>query len=276
MIYFCTFKRIFRFENEKLVSIASDRRLDISFKVNNQILTQIPGLGLHVLETEGFQLLRNGDFFADKRVSNVLPFDQNQWLISTFGHGLFVYDGEIKPFPLSSDYWKNEFLINYSLRLKNGNIALGTQNAGLFVLSPTGKLILHLDKKSGLADLTINYIFEDGSGGIWLAMNNGVARVDLNSPFSVIDDKMGLAGSGYAALKVGQVVYLGTNNGLFIFQNGKIRLVPGTEGQVYSIQQIQGKIILGHHNGTFLIEKEIPYGWHMGIKVFLKFHWMRS
>ncbi|MBC6367061.1 triple tyrosine motif-containing protein [Algoriphagus sp. AK58] len=254
VIYFCTFKRVFRFENERLTAIGSDRRLDISFKVNNQILTQIPGLGLHLLQNENFELIRNGEFFADKRVSNVLPFDQNQWLISTFNHGLFIYDGEIKPFSLSPVFWKNEFLINHCVRLKNGNIALGTQNAGVFLLDSTGELILHLNKTSGLSDLTINYIFEDGVGALWLAMNNGISRIDLNSPFTIIDDKMGLTGSGYAALKVGNSVYLGTNNGLFILQDQKLRFVPGTEGQVYSIQLIQGKVILGHHNGTFLVD----------------------
>lgn len=254
VVFFCTFKGVFKYENEKLEPIGFDHRLDISFKVNNLILTQVPGLGLHLLEKDGFKLIRNGDFFADKRVSNVLPFEQGKWLISTFGHGLFVYDGEIKPLSLPSGFWKNEYLINHCQRLKNGTIALGTQNAGLFVVDSSGNLILHLDKTSGLVDLTINYIYEDQDGGLWLAMNNGISRVDLNSPFSWIDDKMGLAGSGYAALKVGDQVYLGTNNGLFLLKDQSAKLIPGTEGQVYSIQLIRDKIILGHHNGTFLIE----------------------
>lgn len=252
-VYFCTFRRIYLYEKDELKVLEPNQRLDISFKIDNQILSQIPGLGLHRVTKDGFELIRNGDFFEDKRVSNILPFDRNEWLITTVGQGIFRYDGEVHPFLIPGDFWKNEFLINYSVRLKNGNIALGTQNAGLFVLDQSGNLILHLDKETGLMDLTINYIYEDGESGLWLAMNNGLARVDLNSPFSILDDRMGVTGSGYAALKAQGRIFLGTNNGLFEFKNGKFEFFPGTEGQVYAIQEIQGKLFLGHHKGTFLV-----------------------
>lgn len=253
-VYFCTFKRIYILEEDKLKAIESNRRLDISFQVENQILTQIPGEGLHRVTESGFELIQNGRFFSDKRISNILPYDRNRWLISTFSQGLFLYDGQIKPFPLSNAFWKNEYLINYSTRLKDGSIALGTQNAGLFILDQNGQIRYHLDKKSGLMDLTIHYILEDDQQGIWLAMNNGVARIDLNSPFSKIDDRMGLTGSGYAAMKKGNAVYLGTNNGLFLWENGNFKPVEGTQGQVYSIQEISGKVFLGHNNGPMVLE----------------------
>jgi hypothetical protein len=254
LIYFCTFKRIYIYNGDSIKALDPGKRLDISFQVENKIYTQIPGEGLFEVSAEGFEPIRSGDFFKDKRISNILSFDRNRWLITTFSHGIFLYDGEVKQFSVKSDLWKNEFLINYSTRLKNGNIALGTQNAGLFVLDKEGYLLNHLDKNSGLMGLTINYIFEDSQMGLWLAMNNGVARVDLFSPFSVIDDRMGLEGSGYSSLKIDDVVYLGTNNGLFQLKNGKINFVEGTQGQVYSVQEIRRKVILNHNNGTFLIE----------------------
>ncbi|NDE61160.1 MAG: two component regulator three y domain-containing protein, partial [Cyclobacteriaceae bacterium] len=259
-VYFCTFERIYVYHGQNLDVIDPGKRLDISFQVANQVISQLVGEGLFEVSLEGWSLIRNGDFFKDKRVSTILPFDQNTWLVSTFSHGLFLYDGNVRPFPLQGNFWKNEYLINYSTRLKNGNIALATQNAGLFVIDKEGKLLNHLDKDAGLMDLTINYIFEDSQQGLWLAMNNGVARVDLFSPFSVIDDRMGLEGSGYAAVKVGDEVFLGTNNGLFLWKDNQIIPISGTAGQVYSVQNIRGEVILNHHNGTFSIQsnKAIP------------------
>lgn len=259
-VYFCTFERIYVYNGKGLEVIDPGKRLDISFQVANQVISQLVGEGLFEVSLEGLNPIRNGDFFKDKRVSSILPFDQNTWLVSTFSHGLFLYDGNVRPFPLQGNFWKNEFLVNYSTRLKNGNIALATQNAGLFVIDKEGKLLNHLDKDAGLMDLTINYIFEDTQQGLWLAMNNGVARVDLFSPFSVIDDRMGLEGSGYAALKVGNEVFLGTNNGLFLWKESQIIPISGSAGQVYSVQNIGGEVILNHHNGTFSIQsnKAIP------------------
>ncbi len=253
-IYFCTFKRIYVYDGKELTVISSDQRLDISFQLGERLYTQVQGEGLMEINSRGFEQIPGGDFFKDKRVSNILPFDKERWLVSTFSQGLFLYDGRgSTPFEMKGGFWKNEYLINFSTRLKDGNIALATQNAGLFVIDREGNLLTHVDKQAGLMDLTINYIFEDNQEGLWLAMNNGIARVDLFSPFSLVDDRMGLEGSGYTAVKAGNKVYLGTNNGLFLWENGQMSKVIGTEGQVYSVQVIQGEVILNHHNGTFSI-----------------------
>ncbi len=253
-IYFCTFKRIYVYDGKELTVISNEKRLDISFQLGERLYTQVQGEGLMEVGSRGFEQIPGGDFFKDKRVSNILPYDKERWLVSTFSQGLFLYDGSRSaPFEMKGGFWKNEYLINFSVRLKDGSIALATQNAGLFVIDREGNLLTHVDKEAGLMDLTINYIFEDNQEGLWLAMNNGIARVDLFSPFSLVDDRMGLEGSGYTAVKAGNKVYLGTNNGLFLWENGQMSKVVGTEGQVYSVQVIQGEVILNHHNGTFSI-----------------------
>jgi DNA-binding CsgD family transcriptional regulator len=253
-VYFCTFQRIYVYDGQKLKAISNGKRLDISFQLGERLYTQVQGEGLLEVSGESFEEIPGGDFFKDKRVSNILPYDKERWLISTFSQGLFLYDGRSStPFGMKGDFWKNEYLINFSARLKDGSIALATQNSGLFVIDREGYLVTHVDKDAGLMDLTINYIFEDSQDGLWLAMNNGIARVDLFSPFSLVDDRMGLEGSGYTAVKTGTKVYLGTNNGLFLWEEGKMSKVLGTEGQVYSVQVIQGEVIMNHHNGTFSI-----------------------
>lgn len=250
-VYFCTFRGIYIYDKEKIEVIPSSNRLDISFKVNNQLYTFEYDGGLAIVENGRIELIRNGEFFKEKRVSNILNFDRDRLLITTFEYGAFLYDGDIQPFIFKGDFWQDNFLINYSTRLRNGSIALATQNTGLFIINKEGELLLHLDKSSGLLDLTVNYIFEDKSQGLWLAMNYGLARVDLNSPFTFLDDRMGLVGSGYTALKKESKVYLGTNVGLFIYENGQISFIEGSEGQVYTIQEINNSILIGHQNGTY-------------------------
>lgn len=255
-IYFCTFQGIFSYDQEKVEVISPSNRLDISFKVNNQLYTFEYDKGLARIENYQIALVKNGEFFRDKRISNILNFDRERLLITTFEHGAFLYDGDIEPFQFKGDFWEDNFLINYSMRLRNGNIALATQNAGLFIINPQGELILHLNKSSGLLDLTVNYVFEDKFQGLWVAMNYGIARIDLNSPFTFLDDRMGIAGAGYTALKKDNTIYLGTNIGLFILENGQMRFVEGSEGQVYTVQELNNAILIGHQNGTFILEND--------------------
>jgi len=255
-IYFCTFKGIYVYDGQKLTHIPTSSRLDVSFKVANQLYSFEFDNGLVQVQEGKLIPVINGDFFKDKRISNVLNFDKETLLITTFNNGAFLYqaNGTIVPFKFKGNYWKDNYLINYSTRLRNGSIALATQNAGLFIISNDGQLILHLDKLSGLPDLTINYIFEDSFDGLWLALNNGLSRVELNSPFSFIDDRMGIIGSGYTALLVNEKLYLGTNVGLFLLEQGQLEFLRGSEGQVYTIQNINGHLLMGHDAGTFLIK----------------------
>ncbi|WP_296705512.1 triple tyrosine motif-containing protein [Algoriphagus sp.] len=253
-IYFCTFKGIYIYSNGKLTVVPTESRLDISFQVENQLYTFDTKKGLLVLKNGKLELVRNGEFFVDKRISNILNFDKKRLLITTFDEGAFLYDGDVESFEFRGAFWKNNYQINYSTRLRNGSIALATQNAGLFIISTQGDLILHLDKASGLPDLTINYIFEDNLDGLWLALNNGLSRVDLNSPFTFIDDRIGIQGAGYTSLKVNGNLYLGTNIGLYLLEGDRLEFLPGSEGQVYSIQQINGHVLMGHDAGTFSIK----------------------
>ncbi len=254
IVYFCTFEKIYIYDGETVNSVSSPHKLEISFLVNNRLYVQEWEKGLSMLQGGELVLIRDGDFFQDKRISNIMNYDKDHMLITTFNHGVFLYNGVIKPFEFEGVFWRNENIINYSRRLRDGNIALGTQNAGLFIIDKEGNLILHLDKGSGLSDHTVNYIYEDNQSNLWLAMNNGVSRVDLNSPFTIIDDRKGLSGAGYTALLSNGDIYLGTNNGLYRWRNEQMEFVPGTEGQVYSVQEIKGQILMGHHNGAFIIE----------------------
>lgn len=255
-VYFCTFENIYIYDGHTVEVVTSPHKLEISFLVNNQLYIQEWEKGLSMLQNNELTLIRSGDFFKDKRISNILNYDKDELMITTFNDGIYLYDGTVKPFTFQGDYWRNEHIINYSRRLRDGNIALGTQNAGLFIIDKEGNEVLHLDKGSGLSDRTVNYIYEDNQSNLWLAMNNGVSRIDSHSPFTMIDDRMGLFGSGYTALLSKGLVYFGTNNGLYSWKNGQMNFIKGSEGQVYSIQEINDQILMGHHNGAFMIEND--------------------
>ncbi|PIQ47175.1 MAG: two component regulator three y domain-containing protein [Cytophagales bacterium CG12_big_fil_rev_8_21_14_0_65_40_12] len=256
LIYFCTFKNIYVYDGVKLSTITSKYALEISFQVNNQLYVQEWNNGLSLLKNGELQLIRNGEFFKTKRISDIISFDRDQLLISTFNDGNFLYSqGEIKAFSLKNKAIEDE-IINDALRLSNGEIALATQNGGLYLIDKEGRINLHLDKDKGLIDNTINSMHEDHQGNLWLALNNGIARVELNSPFSIIDERLGLPGAGYTALAADNKVFLGTNNGLYSWKDGALKFVAGSSGKVYSIQKINETLLMGHHSGAFKIEND--------------------
>lgn len=248
-IYFCTFSKIFIYTDKGLAVVESEFPLEISYFIDNQIISQQWGLGLSKIENGQLQLIDGGEFFKDKRVSGIIKLDKDLWLISTFTNGLYTYDGRVlNEFKISNG---QSFTINYLLRLSNGNIAFATQNKGLLITDKFGNIIYQIDKSKGLNDNTVNYLFEDKEDNLWTMLNNGIARVDLKPPFTLIDSRHGLYGAGYAAFSNNEHILLGTNNGLFDLKENIADFIKGSEGQVYSIDDVADRVLIGHHLGAF-------------------------
>lgn len=64
---------------------------------------------------------------------------------------------------------------------KNGNVWAGTENSGVNVISPSGRVIKNLNIKNGLPNNKIFTICEDDEGNIWLGTKLGVAKIDPNT-----------------------------------------------------------------------------------------------
>jgi DNA-binding CsgD family transcriptional regulator len=124
-----------------------------------------------------------------------------------------------------------------------------------------------------LQNNTILSVFTDRSDNLWLGLDNGIDYVNINSPITFIQNTDGI-GAGYVALVKDKKLYAGTNQGLFVAdwqesgQIGNFRLVQGTLGQVWTLEEHDGELFCGHNNGTFVVEGEkatcidhSPGGW---------------
>jgi hypothetical protein len=259
-IYFFTFKNIYQYTpGQKVAVIKTNGPLEFTFQANKNLYTLAWNKGLCQFENNKLTLLPGGEFFAQKQIASVLPFDRDRLLIVTIKEGLFLYDGhQISPFALQKEPSCQGLVINQAILLKDGNFALGTQNKGLVVIDNQGRLVLHTSVQDGLLDNTIHTLYQDTQDNLWLGLNNGLAMVELSSPFSKLDGTLGLAGTGYAAMQKGNSLFVGTNSGLYVsnITSGKKRftLVPNSTGQVYHLDHIGGQLLMAHHNGPFLIK----------------------
>ncbi|GGK64268.1 triple tyrosine motif-containing protein [Rufibacter glacialis] len=258
-IYFFTFKNIYVYTpGRKLEVIVPASALEFSFQVNKEIYSLVWSKGLSLLENNSLKLLPGGEFFRDKQIASVLPFDKNRLIVFTIKEGAYLYDGHgVTPFPIDQKLATSGLLINQALLLRDGNFALATQNKGLLLLDTKGRLLLNITLQEGLLDNTVHTIYQDTQDNLWLGMNNGLSMVELSSPFSRLDGTMGLSGTGYAALQKGNLLYLGTNSGLFVSDVSSLSKnftgVPNSTGQVYHLNQLGNHILMGHHNGPYLV-----------------------
>ncbi|MEL6535073.1 MAG: triple tyrosine motif-containing protein [Bacteroidota bacterium] len=262
-VYFCTFQTIFIYEQGQFTIIQPEHTLAPAFFVDQTLYVRAMGYGLCKVSGQALELVPDGEFFRDQTVSGMLSLPGNGLLVAAQDGGLFQRrNGRFLPWSDAVQEFLSTAIINCMIQLRDGRIALGTQTQGLLVLSPQGELLLHLTKERGLENRTVLSLYQDQLENLWVGMNNGLSYVELGSPFSVIDEKMGLPGTGYAALLHQETLYLGTNNGLFVGQPDPLSglhydLVPGTLGQAYHISVQEEELLLGHHQGSYRIEEGV-------------------
>src|SRR5207244_2414319 len=79
--------------------------------------------------------------------------------------------------------------------LGDGRLAAGTARDGLLVHDDSGRIVQRIDRTNGLASNRIEGLCEDNEGGVWLAMRNGIARVQLDSPYALHGAAQGFDGT---------------------------------------------------------------------------------
>ena len=255
-IYFCTENNIFIYFKDVLVDVLAIEPTINFFYLNNRVYLQVANGGLYSLINGSLNEVIAAENLIDINIMSISPVPDNKFIMITAKNGIYDQAGKKIKTSLNSVKDLGSFTINCSIRLKNGNLALGTHEDGLFIYDDFGNLKLHLTKGSGLNHRIILAMMEDNQGNLWLAHNNGVSIVELSNPFSYINEDLGLPGSGYDAYSSGDDLYFATNNGLFhgdfSIIGTNVSIVTNTAGQkAYSINDFNGKLMLGHHNGSF-------------------------
>ncbi|MDQ1355308.1 MAG: hypothetical protein QG657_5618, partial [Acidobacteriota bacterium] len=224
--------------HEGKINCCETGEFKVIFKWNDRVYVQKKGVGLLEVKDTSFKPVPGGPFFADKTISLADTYgnDNRRLLIGTWKHGFFLFDGvDAVPFPTEIDDYVRERLY-YGTRLSSGDFAIGTSGGGMAVINANGKLLGIFNKSSGLKDNNVKYICEDFTGNLWLALNNGITKIDYASSISFFDDRSGLEGLVLSVVSHKNHLYAGTSSGLYSLElpapglPGAFKLIPDTPG----------------------------------------------
>lgn len=223
-VYFQSFKYIFRWKDERFTIWKSEDEFHLSFAANGTFFVRKWDAGLLRLSAgDSLQLVPGGEMFAAERIMVMLPYSPGDGsrrqgdtlLIGTPTNGLFLYDGSrFKPFPSAADALLRENFLYHGAVLPGGLFALGTLRGGVIIIDRDGNLCQVLNKSTGLRDERIHYTFADRAGALWLALDNGLARVELPSPLSRFSAALGIDGTVESLARQGGTLYAATHLGV--------------------------------------------------------------
>ena len=242
--------------------VIKNQRITKSALFNGQLFLLI-SQGLVVFDGQTSRLLPGTSFFGQVKTVGILQVGEGLMFV-TEHNGLFFFNEEgVVPYTGVTDQFIRENQL-FCATVKDSLLVLGTVQNGVFVVDMKTHTTEHISIENGLQNKTVLNLFFDKESNLWLALDNGIDCIRIDSPvYSICKSRE--IGSGYSAFLKDDYVYLGTNQGLYMapVENNKftreyplnILPVTGTEGQVWSIRELGGEILCNGDKGVFVLDK---------------------
>lgn len=239
----------------------AETRFQFAFVVNDRLYVDQRDVGLMCMEGDSLRLVPGGGYFASRRISAMLPFDDRQILIGTMGHGLFLYDGAaFRPFATEADSLLKQNHLYQGIVLANGTFALATIRGGVIIMDSIGRVLQRLDKTTGLQDNFVLAMRADLQGGLWLALFNGISRVETPSPLSLFGEESRLKGAVVAVIRHRDLLYVATGLGVYCLETAKsaeatFKPVAGIATQCWAFLPHGDDLLVASNEGVYRISR---------------------
>ncbi len=128
---------------------------------------------------------------------------------------------------------------------RNGALWVGSYGQGASVISPNSKVV-SFSQKDILPSNTINDIFEDSNGNMWLATRNGLVRIsgDNYSDYSIYNYENGLLNNDVKAI-------VEDNDGnLWVSSNRGIGMFDPSSGRMTAYDKTYGESLFSYSEGS--------------------------
>lgn len=258
-IYFQSFGSVFAYDGQSLTKLELPGPILFLLKAGGRTFVQQINGCLFELKNNQFLEIEGSCQLKNTEIKTILPHEKSL-IIGTSSMGLFKYDDQkIIPWKTDADELLQSYKLNNGVILKN-QIVIGTILKGILVLDQQGNLLHHIHTGNGLQNNTVLALKADDGQNLWAGLDKGFDYIWFQSPVRKYTDPKMEIGSVYAASLFKDQLYLGTNQGVYVFDinekgnfhNGK--LYEGSQGQVWFLKEFEGKLYCGHNDGTFILE----------------------
>lgn len=222
-IYFRTSENIFRLVPQGMYNIPCERGSSV-FELNRLLFLYEP--------TKGFSTISGNkrlkvfcDLPEPMLIRRVIPLGRDSALIVDARSGLHtaVFDFsnryairmQIKDMPSEINDFLIENEVFHAIRMKNGNFGFATMRNGTIVTDGEFKILYHLSREAGVMNETHSFLYEDRQHNLWIAMDNGLCKVNAQSPLCNFNDYQGVKGSVLDIVRCFNRIFVATWQGVF-------------------------------------------------------------
>ena len=265
-VFFAGARMVLRWQDERLQAWPLEEATRAHL-VGGVVHLQTRGRGLRRWDGRGWaDVPAPAEPFRDREIAfleAVPDAGGNPVIAGTTDGVLFLWkpgDAIATPFATKGTEFLHGRGLRHGKRLRDGSMALATEDAGVLLLGPGGEFRGRLDESTGLASDVVLGLGEDRDGGLWLGLNSGCARAELPSAVSLFDSLNGFKRiTTRDILRVDGTLWLATTTGVFRLapadpargQPARPEAVPGFAGETRALlHHPRGGLLVGGADGV--------------------------
>lgn len=266
-VYFQSFSSIYIYDYKTVKHIPFDGGFLFLSKVRDEFLVQQMYGALYRLKGSKLTKIEGSEIFNNTEVRVILPYSTNKYLIGTSTKGIYIYDGT------TFKEWNSELSatlssaeLNCGILSSRGVYFFGTILNGFYQVDSTGKILDHISTENALQNNTVLSLYEDNIGNVWAALDKGISYIQYIENMSCFVDKGGKTGAVYGGALWNDKLFIGTNQGVFYISSddlkkpgalANMKLIDGTQGQVWGLKVLDGKLYCCHNKGLKMIQSNL-------------------
>lgn len=263
-VYFQSFSNIYVYNHHTIERLTTPKGFMLLVKVKDEYWVQEMYGPLYQLKDGQLSKNEGSEFLNGTTTRVILPYGEDRYLIGTSTGEIYVYDKKsFIPWNNTLSRHLNGLELNCGVYCaKRNTYYLGTLLNGIYEVDFHGNILNHFDATNSLQNNTILSLYEDKSNNIWIAMDRGLAYIRYTDGLSYYRAVDGNSSSVYAATLWNGYLLVGTNQGVYYTPEEKandlemyssLKFIEGTQGQVWSFSQIDGKLYCCHNKGLLEI-----------------------
>lgn len=215
-IYFSTYDRIFVYDGNTFTVINSLRNIVSMRTINGSLVILRKDEQPRTLSGSQFIRLQREEFTLPGELYMSLPSDDGGFIFIT-KTGVF-YRLKNSGYEKLSDGFTNlgdGSAFYDAVLLSNGDFAIASLESGLILTDKKGQPKQVIKQETGLGHNTVYALFQDNEGNLWMMLENGISRININSPVSIFDNRTGLPGAAYNTVFYKGRLFAGTSFGVY-------------------------------------------------------------
>ena len=261
-VVFSSNQRLFRWSVRRGMKVWKDSRsFSAAFLVDDVPYLVKKGSGLYRLIDDSLQPVPGGEAFSHSTALRGVFRFMGSLMVAT-SEALYIQKGaKFQEYETEAKALLRDSRIYRCLPLRDGALAVGTVHRGAILLNAQGKILRVLNSEAtGARGNSINGMYCDREGGLWLALNNGLARVDVSASMTRFAEREGLGEIVPSIQRQDGVLYAGTMAGLSrLVPNGngspRFESVSGIHGQVMTLVATGHGLLVGDPTGLYQVTK---------------------